>query len=214
MPPLALTRYPVSDFNYYSAIARRERLLKSASQPASLFASTTNVVSAALAVLTGLMLVAIVGVVSVGVFCRYVLHIGLGWTEEAARFLLIWLTFTAATVAVDRWSHFQLAIATTWLPRRYHRPLQLFAVCIVLLMSAALVRYGVDVARISWNQTSPMMDWSMGYLYLIVPVSGAFMFLFALRHLVDLLHGGSLPDPLASHEKPSDSPTANPAAGT
>jgi TRAP-type transport system small permease protein len=159
------------------------------------------------------MLVAIVVVVFVGVFCRYALHIGLGWTEEAARFLLIALTFTAAAVAVSRWSHFQLAVATAWLPKRYHRPLQLFAVGIVLVMSGALVRFGADVARISWNQTSPMMDWSMGYLYLLVPGSGGFMFLFALRHLIDLLGGGVLPDPLASHEKPGDASPANPAAG-
>jgi TRAP-type C4-dicarboxylate transport system permease small subunit len=179
---------------------------------AALLTSAMSAVSTALAALTGLMLLAIVGVVFVGVFCRYVLHIGLGWTEEAARFLLIWLTFVAAAVAVDRWSHFQLAIVNSWLPRRYHRSLQLFAIVIVLLMSAALVRYGIDVARISWNQTSPMMDWSMGYLYLIVPVSSAFMFLFALRHLIEVLQGGTLPDPLASQEKPKDASPANLAA--
>ena len=158
------------------------------------------------------MLVAIVAVVFIGVFCRYVLHIGLGWTEEASRFLLIWLTFTAAAVAVDRWSHFQLAIATSWLPRRYHRPLQIFAVIAVLLMSMALIRYGIDIARVSWNQTSPMMEWSMGYLYLIVPVSGAFMCLFAVRHLIDLARGELLPDPLASHDAHRDG--ENPATGT
>jgi TRAP-type C4-dicarboxylate transport system permease small subunit len=180
----------------------------------SLFATAANAVSTALAWLTGLMLIAIVTVVSVGVFCRYVLHIGLGWTEEAARFLLIWMTFTAAAVAVDRWSHFQVALAMSWLPRRYHRPLQLFAVLIVLVMSLALVRYGIDVARISWHQTSPMMDWSMGYLYLIVPAMGALMALFALRHLIDLLRGGLLPDPLAGHAKSHGPTDPNPAAGT
>ena len=35
-----------------------------------------------------------------------------------------------------------------------------------------------------------MMGWSMGYLYLIVPVSAALMFLFALRHLIVVLKGG------------------------
>jgi TRAP-type C4-dicarboxylate transport system permease small subunit len=159
------------------------------------------------------MSIAIVVVVFVGVFCRYVLHIGLGWTEEAARFLLIWLTFTAAAVAVDRWSHFQIAVLISRLPHAYHRPLQLFSIAAVLALSAALVRYGVDVARISWNQTSPMMDWSMGYLYLIVPVSGGFMFLFALRHLIDVLGGGSLPDPLAGREKRAGHEPAIPAAG-
>jgi TRAP-type C4-dicarboxylate transport system permease small subunit len=177
------------------------------------FAAVADAASLLLAGLAGAMLVAIVGVVFVGVFCRYVLHVGLGWTEEAARFLLIALTFTAAAVAVNRWSHFQLALATTWLPRRYHRSLQLFAIGVVLVMSAALVRFGADVARVSWNQTSPMMDWSMGYLYLVVPGSGACMFLFALRHLLDLLGGRTLPDPLAAHEKPDDASPASPTAG-
>jgi TRAP-type C4-dicarboxylate transport system permease small subunit len=56
-----------------------------------------------------------------------------------------------------------------------------------------------------------MMDWNMGYLYLIVPVSAALMFLFALRHLIEVLTGGTLPNPLASHEKSEDTSSANPA---
>jgi TRAP-type C4-dicarboxylate transport system permease small subunit len=194
-----------------STVSKTRHLLESSRVCAALFASALNAVSKALAALAGLMLLVIVGVVFVGVFCRYALHMGLGWTEEAARFLLIGLTFVAATVAVDRWSHFQLAIASSWLPPRYQRPLQLFATFIVLITSAALVRYGVDAARISWNQTSPMMDWNMGYLYLIVPVSAALMFLFALRHLIEVLTGGTLPNPLASHEKSEDTSSANPA---
>ena len=180
----------------------------------SAFLAVTSAASLLLAGLTGAMLIAIVAVVFIGVFCRYALHIGLGWTEEAARFLLIAMTFTAAAVAVDRWSHFQLALATTWLPARCHRPLQLFAASVVLTMSVALVRFGADVARISWDQTSPMMDWSMGYLYLVVPGSGVFMALFALRHLVDLAYGGALPDPLSGHETSGNVSPSHPAAST
>ena len=55
----------------------------------------------------------------------------------------------------------------------------------------------------------------MGYLYLIVPGTGAFMFLFAVRHLLDLLGGGVLPDPFAGHQqRPEDASAANPAPGT
>jgi TRAP-type C4-dicarboxylate transport system permease small subunit len=55
------------------------------------------------------------------------------------------------------------------------------------------VRYGIAIANVSWFQTSPTMEWSMGYLYLIVPASGAIMCLFALEHFVGLLRGRSLP---------------------
>jgi TRAP-type C4-dicarboxylate transport system permease small subunit len=139
------------------------------------------------------MMVAIVVIVFAGVLFRYVFHIGLGWTEEAARFLLIWMTFVGATIAVRRWANFQLMIALHWIPQRWHRYLQFFSVAVVLAMSAVLVRYGIAITRISWFQTSPTMEWSMGYLYAIVPASGALMLGFALLHLAALLRGRKLP---------------------
>src|SRR5574340_78376 len=46
-----------------------------------------------LEILAGAMLVAICAIVFAGVFFRYFLQIGLGWTEEAARYLQVWMTF-------------------------------------------------------------------------------------------------------------------------
>jgi TRAP-type C4-dicarboxylate transport system permease small subunit len=160
--------------------------------------------------LAGTMLLAIVLLVLSNVFFRYFLRIGLGWTEEAARFLLIGLTFLAAAAAVKEWGHFQLLIVTKWIPHRFHRLIQGFAVLVVLAMSAILVRYGIDIARLSWFQTSPTMEWSMGYVYLVVPVSGAIMFVFALEHFVNILRGRALPSQGAAHApQPSHPPTGD-----
>ena len=151
--------------------------------------------------IAALMLLAIVLIVLSNVFFRYFLHIGLGWTEEAARFLLIAMTFVAAAVAVKDWGHFRLLLITKWIPEKQQRFVQLFAVLIVAAMSLILIRYGVAIANVSWFQTSPTMEWSMGYLYLIVPASGAVMGLFALEHLFQVLRGRSLPGQ-GAHEPP------------
>jgi TRAP-type transport system small permease protein len=153
----------------------------------------TGVLKTALQWIAALMLLAIVLIVLSNVFFRYFLHIGLGWTEEAARFLLIAMTFVAAAIAVKEWGHFRLLLITKWIPEAQHRLVQLFAVLVVLAMSLVLIRYGIAIANVSWFQTSPTMEWSMGYLYLIVPASGAVMCLFALEHFVEVLRGGSLP---------------------
>ena len=155
-----------------------------------------------------LMLLAIVLIVLSNVFFRYFLHIGLGWTEEAARFLLIGMTFVAAAVAVKDWGHFRLLLITKWIPEKQQRFVQLIAVLIVVAMSLILIRYGIAIANVSWFQTSPTMEWSMGYLYLIVPASGAIMALFALEHLFEVLRGGSLPGQSA-HEPPLGSSHAS-----
>jgi TRAP-type C4-dicarboxylate transport system permease small subunit len=153
----------------------------------------TNLFKLVLQWVAALMLLAIVLIVLSNVFFRYFLHIGLGWTEEAARFLLIAMTFVAAAAAVKEWGHFQLLIATKWIPEKHHRLVQLIAVLVVLALSVILVRYGIAIAQVSWLQTSPTMEWSMGYLYSIVPASGALMFLFGVEHFVNVLRGGSLP---------------------
>ena len=148
----------------------------------------------------GLMLVAICLIVLGGVFFRYFLHIGLGWTEEAARYLQVWMTFFGATIAVKRWAHFQLTIVNQWIPDWARRYTRIFAIVVVILLSVVMVKNGIDITRVSWDQSSPIMDWNIGYLYLVVPVSGVLMILFSVRHLVDAVRGRtSGPDEPGAH---------------
>jgi len=139
------------------------------------------------------MLVAICAVVFAGVFFRYFLHIGLGWTEEAARYLQVWMTFAGATVAVKRWGHFQLTIINHWIPPGAQRLTQVFAVGVVATLAGVMVVYGVDITRVGWNQTSPIMSWRIGYLYLVAPVSGVLMLGYCAAHLRGLARGVALP---------------------
>jgi TRAP-type C4-dicarboxylate transport system permease small subunit len=141
----------------------------------------------------GAMLVAICAIVFAGVFFRYFLQIGLGWTEELARYLQIWLTFVGATVAVKRWAHFQLTLVNQWIPAGARRFTQVFAIAVIMALAAIMIKNGIDITRVTWNQSSPVMGWRIGYLYLISPISGVLMIFFAARHLVTTLRSGDLP---------------------
>lgn len=154
-----------------------------------LFANSLEILAAA-------MLVAICFIVFAGVFFRYFLHIGLGWTEELARYLQVWMTFIGATVAVKRWSHFQLTIVNQFVPDAAQRFTRTFAIVVVMVLAGIMIKNGLDITRVSWNQSSPYMDWNIGYLYLVVPVSGVLMELFALRHLIDVMR--NRPPPAAA----------------
>ena len=140
-----------------------------------------------LEIAASLMLVAICLIIFAGVFFRYFLHIGLGWTEEAARYLQVWMTFVGATIAVKRWSHFQLTIVNQWIPSRGLRYTRIFAIGVVILLSVVMVKNGIEITSVSLQQTSPIMSWNIGYLYVVVPLSGALMIAFALRHLLDAI---------------------------
>jgi TRAP-type C4-dicarboxylate transport system permease small subunit len=160
-----------------------------ATLPRSLGAALLWVLRNSLEILAGAMLVAICIIVFAGVFFRYFLHIGLGWTEEAARYLQVWMTFIGATVAVKRWSHFQLLLVNDRIPASWQRGTRIFALCVVMALAAVMIVNGAEITEISWAQTSPIMSWNFGYLYLVVPVSGVLIMGFAIRHLVDALRG-------------------------
>lgn len=155
-------------------------------------------VSNSLEICVAAMLLAICVIVFTGVFFRYFLHIGLGWTEELSRYLQIWMTFIGATVAVKRWSHFQLTIVNQWIPASAHAFTRVFSILVVMALAGILIKNGIDITRVSWTQTSPIMSWNFGYLYMVVPLSGVLMEMFAARQLIAALRGGT-PPPLIGH---------------
>lgn len=164
-------------------------------RPKSAGAATVWALANSLEIVLAAMLVAICAIVFAGVFFRYFLQIGLGWTEELARYLQIWLTFVGATVAVKRWAHFQLTLVNQWIPAGARQFTRIFAIAVVVALAAIMIKNGIDITRVTWNQSSPVMGWRIGYLYLISPVSGVLMILFAVRHLVATLRFGDLPVP-------------------
>jgi TRAP-type C4-dicarboxylate transport system permease small subunit len=143
----------------------------------------------ALEIAAAAMLLAICVIVFVNVFFRYFLHIGLGWTEELARYLQVWMTFIGATVAVKRWAHFQLTIVDQFIPGALRRFTRVFAILVVMTLAAIMIKHGIDITRVTWNQTSPVLGWPIGYLYLLSPVCGVLMVFFALRHLARAWRG-------------------------
>ena len=157
-------------------------------------------VSNSLEICAGAMLVTICIIVFAGVFFRYFLHIGLGWTEELSRYLQVWMTFFGATIAVKRWSHFQLTIINQWIPASAHAFTRVFSLLVVMTLAGILIKNGIDITRVSWTQTSPIMSWNFGYLYMVVPLSGVLMELFAARQLIAVLRGGT-PPPSIGHEE-------------
>ena len=66
---------------------------------------------------TIIFIVVMLGSTLIGVADRFVLGIGLSWTEELSRFLLVWASLLAAAVATKRRSHFRVAFVIERLSR-------------------------------------------------------------------------------------------------
>ena len=118
------------------------------------------------------------------VIFRYLLMIPLPWTEELARFTLVWVTFLGAASVTRRKLHIAVDYFIAKLPVKTSR---VFSLCsyslIVVFLSTVL--WG---ALIMMEEAAPIfagsIPWlSQMYLYLGAVIGVSFMIFFASLHL-------------------------------
>jgi TRAP-type C4-dicarboxylate transport system permease small subunit len=109
------------------------------------------------------------------VFWRYVLQDALVWTEEAGRYLMIWMGFLGAAVAVREGGHIAIDTLLMSLPPRLVRAVNwgIGAVSIAFLLT--VVWLGLVLVSRTYVQRTPSLDISMAWPYLSLPVGSLLM---------------------------------------
>lgn len=122
--------------------------------------------------------------VSVQVFVRYVLQKPLFlWTEELARFILIWMVFLGIGVGVKNDAHFAMDVLPPLLGRRRGAAVRLFN---DLCMGAILVLLILAGLRFSWFglfQNSPNMEILMAWVFASIPLGGVLALLYLVERI-------------------------------
>ena len=121
-----------------------------------------------------------VGVVAAQVFFRYALNHSLFWSEELARYILVWMTFLGATVAYHRGAHPRIDLATTGSHPRLEKAMRIGAHLVATAFFVLLVIYGAQFAYFVRLQISPALQLPKWIVMLVLPVSGLLMLLHAL----------------------------------
>jgi TRAP-type C4-dicarboxylate transport system permease small subunit len=125
------------------------------------------------------MVAAITVVTFLQVFTRYVTEDPLIWTEEAARYLFVWITLIGGAAAVRTRSHFGLDILRRFAPRM-RMPLGALSTLIVLLFLGLLFYTGILETGQASTQVSHAIGVRLHWAYLAIPVGAA----LALWHVI------------------------------
>ncbi|HDZ47691.1 hypothetical protein LCGC14_0108120 [marine sediment metagenome] len=131
---------------------------------------------------------ALIGVITLQIVSR-VLFTAVGWTEEVARFLLVWITFLAGTLAFQRGRHIAVTFAVDALPVRLRQIARLAALLIVLAFLITLIVIGYRYMQVQSFQKSASLRLSMTYVYAVMPICAAIMAWYALVDIIELLLG-------------------------
>lgn len=120
------------------------------------------------------------------VFTRFVIKIPAIWTEEIGRYSFINMVFLGAAVGIKRNAHFGVTVATDRMRGAFRNFYMRFVVNgIILVCSLVMLYYGaVFVNRFGFTRVSPTFLTPMAYAFVILPVSAAFMTVFALYNIV------------------------------
>jgi TRAP-type C4-dicarboxylate transport system permease small subunit len=105
------------------------------------------------------------GVVFLQFFTRYVLNDSMAWTEEIARYLLIWITFIGAAIAIRRGTHIGVEAVLHFLPAGIVRGLRFVIDVITVGFVALLCWFAVLIAERMQIQTMMVFDVSMSVVY-------------------------------------------------
>lgn len=125
------------------------------------------------------------------VFTRFVMGDPSSFTEELARFLLIWVGVLGAGYAVGQNAHLALELLPERLEGRSYEWLGIVIEASVLAFAVAVMIAGglrLVYVQLALGQTSASLGVPVGYVYLVLPLSGLVMVFYALVHIGRHLH--------------------------
>ena len=99
-------------------------------------------------------MVAMVAVVTVGVFFRYVLDASLSWYDEFASYLLVWLSFYGAVVATYRNRHISFDTLAERMGSAGRRAMALISTGCSIVFQGVLFVYGVILVQTIGQETA------------------------------------------------------------
>ncbi len=123
-------------------------------------------------------------IVFANVVSRYYLQAALAWSEEVTRFMLIWMVFMGAVLAYVNDEHLGLDIVVKSLPQRLQCAVAVVVDALIMFAVLLLIRGGSMLMVGSWEWEAPATEIPYGYIYTIVPICGALLFLQAFGKLV------------------------------
>lgn len=123
------------------------------------------------------------------VFSRYVLGKSFSFTEELARFALIWLSILGAVYLNAKREHLSMEFVYNKLSKEKQQKVSVFGeVCIFLFAIIVMIIGGMNLVytTLHLGQLSGTMRIPLGYVYAILPFSGLLISFFSVFHIINL----------------------------
>ena len=130
----------------------------------------------------------LMGLMTVVVFLQVLFRITSGslpWSEEIARYMMIFMVYMGASVGVKNNNHIAVEFVVGLLPKRGRAAAEVIADILMLICFAIIIYFGLKVVKVTMMQKSPVLRVKMGYVYMSLVAGGILM---CLQTIVNLVH--------------------------
>ncbi|MEA1940130.1 MAG: TRAP transporter small permease [Candidatus Caldatribacteriota bacterium] len=135
-----------------------------------------------------LMLAAMTIIITAQIICR-VFFTALSWTEELSRYLLVWGSLLAATIAYKQGSHIAINFIVEKLKDKRRKTITIFTNIMTIIFFLIGINYGIKMISLQIFQTSPALLIPMKIIYLCLPLSFSIMLYYGIVNLLGELTG-------------------------
>jgi len=125
------------------------------------------------------------------VFTRFILRDPSSFTEELATFLLIWIGLLGSTYALREKAHLGIDVLTTRFSGKRKHWSEIFIYSVVIIFAVSVLIWGgLRLVNITLylNQISAALRIKMGYVYLVLPITGILLIIYSLGFITESLN--------------------------
>jgi len=126
--------------------------------------------------------------VFMNVICRYLLNFSIIWAEEVSQYLMVWVAFLGAGLALRQGRHVAIELLQDHLPSTARKMTRQLVALLLIVFMGILIVLGFQFVRFAWDQETPVLNIPLGIPYLAVPIGAVLLLIhifFIYRAYID-----------------------------
>ena len=129
--------------------------------------------------------IAMTVIILIQIFFRFVVYRPVPWSEEAARYLMIWMGMLGSVIALRKGRHIGVTALVDILPAKVSFAVGIFVRVSMAGLLGIIAYYGFKLAVFNYSQLSAAMEIPMMIPYMAIPVGSAMMIVDLIAELLN-----------------------------
>ena len=146
-----------------------------------------DMLNKAVGVIVTIMLAVMSLLILMQVISRFAIEHPYAWTEELARYLMIYSVFLGAALALRQHKMIAVEIIAESLKPKARKMMKIGIMILTVVFLIILLKQGLNMLPIVSRQSSSALGWSMDKAYMAIPIGAALMIINAIAVIFEFL---------------------------